>query len=122
MRRHAPAAPSCCCAHHASNTAEAANSKIGKSPRISVIAVSLAALGTGGQGRGMDDLFSPRGRSGRRLACSNLASLAGGAPQVVTNCDLEGADLSGLELTGWRFQRCNLRKADCSRTKLGGLV
>ena len=31
-------------------------------------------------------------------------------------------DLSGLDLTGWRFERCNLRKADCSGTKLEGSV
>ena len=60
----------------------------------------------------MDDLFSPRGLSGRMLARSDLASLAGGAPQVVVDCDLEEADVAGLDLTGWRFERCNLRKAD----------
>ena len=53
----------------------------------------------------MDDLFSPRGLCGRTLARSDLASLAGGAPQVVTDCDLEEADLSGLDLSGWRFER-----------------
>ena len=70
----------------------------------------------------MDDLFSPRGLSGRTLARSDLASLAGGASQVVTDCDLQEADLSGLDLTGWRFERCNLRKADCGGTKLEGSV
>ena len=70
----------------------------------------------------MDDLFTPRGFSGRTLVRSDLAPLAGGAPQVLVDCDLEDADLSGLDLTGWRFERCNLRKADCSGTKLEGSV
>jgi fluoroquinolone resistance protein len=70
----------------------------------------------------MDDLFSPLGLSGRTLTRSDLAPLTGGAPQVVTDCDLEEADLSGLDLTGWRFERCNLRKTDCSDTKLEGSV
>ena len=65
----------------------------------------------------MDDLFTPRGFSGRTLVRSDLAPLAGGAPQVLVDCDLEDVDLSGLDLTGWRFERCNLRKADCSGTK-----
>ena len=70
----------------------------------------------------MDDLFSPRGLSGRPLTRSDLAPLAGAAPQVLVDCDLEEADLSGLDLTGWRFERCNLRKADCSAAKLEGSV
>jgi fluoroquinolone resistance protein len=69
-----------------------------------------------------DDLFSPRGLSGRTLTRTDLAPLAGGTPQTVTDCDLEEADLSALDLTGWRFERCNLRKADCSGTKLESSV
>lgn len=70
----------------------------------------------------MDDLFSPRGLTGRTLTRSDLIPLAGGPPQVVTDCDCEEVDLSGLDLTGWRFERCNLRKADCSAAKLEGSV
>jgi len=70
----------------------------------------------------MDDLFSPRGLSGRSLTRSDLVPLAGGSPQSVVDCDLEEANLSGLDLTGWRFERCNLRKADCSGTKLEGSI
>ncbi len=70
----------------------------------------------------MDDLFSPRGLTGRTLTRSDLIPLAGGPPQVLVDCDLEEADLSGLDLTGWRFERCNLRKADCSAAKLEGSV
>lgn len=69
-----------------------------------------------------DDLFSPRGLTGRSLARADIAPLAGGAPQVVTDCDLEEADLSGLDLTGWRFERCNLRKAAFNGTKVEGSV
>jgi fluoroquinolone resistance protein len=36
----------------------------------------------------MDDLFSPRGLSGRTLTRTDLAPLAGGTPQTVTDCDL----------------------------------
>jgi hypothetical protein len=43
----------------------------------------------------LEYLFSPCGLSGRTLARSDLASLASGASQVVTDCDLEEADLSG---------------------------
>ena len=43
----------------------------------------------------MDDLFSPRGLTGRTLTRSDLIPLAGGPPQVVTDCDCEEVDLSG---------------------------
>ena len=53
----------------------------------------------------MGDLFSPRSLSGRTLTRSDVAPLAGGTPQIVTDCDLEEADLSGLDFTGWQSCR-----------------
>jgi len=39
-------------------------------------------------------------------------------PRHLIDCDLEDANLSGLELTGWRFERCSLRRTDFSRARL----
>lgn len=55
---------------------------------------------------------------GRTLMRSHLAPLAGGSPQVLLDFAREEVDLSGLDLTGRRFERCNRRKAGCSETKL----
>lgn len=66
----------------------------------------------------MEDLFSPRGLSGRTLTRSDLAPLAGGPPQDVVDCDLEDVDLSGLDLTGWRFEGSDLRGADLGGRRL----
>ncbi|MEJ5978744.1 pentapeptide repeat-containing protein [Novosphingobium sp. PS1R-30] len=65
----------------------------------------------------MDDLFADRAVRDRTLARADIERLTGRA-QCLVDCDLEEVDLSGLDLTGWRFERCNVRKADISRAKL----
>ena len=41
--------------------------------------------------------------------------MAAKGPQVAVDCDLAGVDLSRIDLSGWAFERCDLRK-----TKLAG--
>lgn len=54
--------------------------------------------------------------TGRTLARSNMESaIAAATKQVrVIDCDLEGVDLSRLDVTGFLFERCNLIEADLS--------
>ncbi|MCW1430547.1 pentapeptide repeat-containing protein [Novosphingobium sp. JCM 18896] len=65
----------------------------------------------------MDDLFADRAVRNQTLARADIERLAG-RPQILIDCDLEEADLSGLDLAGWRFERCNVRRADLSRARL----
>jgi fluoroquinolone resistance protein len=61
----------------------------------------------------MDDLFSDRTVHDKCLARADLERIVG-FPQMLV--DLEQADLSGLDFSHWRFERCNLRRADrCAR-------
>ena len=53
---------------------------------------------------------------------ADLESLARGAPQLLTDCDLEDADLSGLNLARWRFERCNLRRSNLAGARLENTV
>ena len=69
-----------------------------------------------------DDLFSPRSLVGRTLGRADIESLARGAPQLLTDCDLEEADLSGLNLAQWRFERCNLRRSNLAGARLENTV
>jgi fluoroquinolone resistance protein len=48
----------------------------------------------------------------RTLARGDLASLSGGDPVTLINCNLDDARLRDLDLTGWRFDRCSLAKVD----------
>jgi len=73
-------------------------------------------------GRVMDDLFASQPIAGATLARSDIESLIGSAPRTLVDCDLEEADLSGLDLTRWRFERCNLRRSDLTGAKLEGTV
>lgn len=50
--------------------------------------------------------------SDRTLSRADLAPLAGGEAVTVANCNLDGADLRDLDLTGWRFERCSLALTD----------
>lgn len=54
--------------------------------------------------------------TGRTLTRANIASaIAAATKQVrVIECELEGVDLSRLDLTGFVFDRCNLIEADLS--------
>lgn len=57
----------------------------------------------------MEDLFADRTIRDSRLRRPELAAL--GAPHRLIGCDLEEADLSGLDLSGWVFEQCDLRRA-----------
>lgn len=50
------------------------------------------------------------------------ALLAGALPLHLIDCDLEGADLSGLALPGWTFETCQLRRVDWTGARLEGTV
>lgn len=45
---------------------------------------------------------------------------AEGQPVTLVICDLEALDLSDLDLTGWCFDRCNLKRASFNRAVLEG--
>ena len=51
----------------------------------------------------------------------DLAALAGRVVHLV-DCDLNGADLSGLDMAGWWFQRCQMREARAIRAVLEGAL
>lgn len=40
----------------------------------------------------------------------------------MADCDLEEADLSGLDLSRWRFECCNFRRSNLSGSRLDGTV
>ena len=55
----------------------------------------------------------------RSLARADVEALCSrGSPACVVGCDLDGVDLSGLAMTGWRFERCGVRKAIFKNAKL----
>ena len=70
----------------------------------------------------MDDLFASQPIAGATLARSDIERLIGKVPRTLIDCDLEEADLSGLDLTRWRFERCNLRRSDLAGAMLEGTV
>ena len=50
---------------------------------------------------------------------ADIAALSGqGAPASLVACDLEEADLSGLDLSGWVFERCSLRRTHLTGSSL----
>eukprot|EP01037_Dinobryon_pediforme_P017544 gene17544-17747_t len=54
------------------------------------------------------------GANGSRIAaCGEHAG-----PWLLRDCDLAEADVSGLDLTGWRFERCDMRRIDLSGARL----
>ena len=67
----------------------------------------------------MDDLFSGNTAQDRALDRAAVQAL-GQAPRALIDCDLEEADLSRLDLSGWTFERCNLRRTDVSHAVLRG--
>jgi uncharacterized protein YjbI with pentapeptide repeats len=73
-------------------------------------------------GPAMDDLFTSLPISGTTLSRSDVERLIGSAPRTLVDCDLEEANLSGLDLTRWRFERCNLRRSDFAGSRLEGTV
>jgi fluoroquinolone resistance protein len=57
---------------------------------------------------------------GATLARADIEALSGAGGRAVhlVDCDLDEAELAGLDLAGWRFERCSLRRADMSKTRL----
>lgn len=47
-----------------------------------------------------------------------MALIARNAPQHLIDCDLEDADLSALNLSGWTFERCVMRRTNFGGAKL----
>ncbi len=68
----------------------------------------------------MDDLFADRSITEQTLSRRDIAALAGGLPHHLIDCDLDEADLSGLDLSRWIFERCQLRRTDVTGAKLDG--
>lgn len=59
---------------------------------------------------------------GRTLGREDIARLAASdAPGHLIDCDLDEADLGGLDLSGWIFERCSVRRADFARSRLEGV-
>lgn len=55
------------------------------------------------------------------LSRAEVAAMAAtGQPHALIDCDLEEADLSKLDLCGWVFERCNLRRTNLSEARLEG--
>ena len=63
------------------------------------------------------------GRDFRRMdgGRPDLAALAGGVVHLA-DCDLSEADLSGLHMGGWWFQRCQFRAAKVMQAVLDGAI
>jgi fluoroquinolone resistance protein len=60
--------------------------------------------------------------TGRTLARSNMESAIAAATKQVRliDCELEGVDLSRLDVSGFVFERCNLIEADLSHVAAAG--
>jgi uncharacterized protein YjbI with pentapeptide repeats len=66
-----------------------------------------------------DDLFAAPVIDGKSLTRADIEPLvARRLPVHLIDCDLEQADLSKLDLTGWTFERCTIRRTDFSRSTL----
>lgn len=68
----------------------------------------------------MDDLFADRSLSEQTLGRADIAPLAKGLPAHLIDCDLDEADLSGLDMSRWIFERCQIRRTDFTGAKLDG--
>lgn len=55
---------------------------------------------------------------GQTLARTEILDLIGDQPIRLVDCDLEGAVLNKLDLTGWVFERCRVGGADFAGTTL----
>src|SRR3546814_16568883 len=70
----------------------------------------------------MDYLSSEHGLRGLSLSRDDIPHLGPSTRRHLLDCDLEEVDLSRLDLSGWRFERCNLRHADLSGAVLEGVA
>ncbi|WP_029624700.1 pentapeptide repeat-containing protein [Sphingomonas sp. KC8] len=69
----------------------------------------------------MEDLFADRAIRAKTLSRSDVEILSiAGSPSEIVDCDLEEADLSDLNLTGWTFERCNMRRTKFTGARLEG--
>jgi len=60
---------------------------------------------------------------GRTLARADLAALTKGqTPSRLIECEFGEEDLSDLDLTGWSFERCDLRHAKLAGARLEGSI
>lgn len=56
---------------------------------------------------------------GVTLARADVVALMPGAGAIhLVDCDLDAADLTDLDLAGWRFERCSLRRSDMAKANL----
>lgn len=62
------------------------------------------------------DLFPEREIRNQALTRADLESLTGAF--ILVDCDLEEADLSGLAMMDWRFERCQIRRTRFSSAQL----
>lgn len=60
--------------------------------------------------------------TGQTLGRADIAKLCGETPAHLVECELEEANLSGLDLSGWTFERCALRRADLTGATLVGTI
>jgi uncharacterized protein YjbI with pentapeptide repeats len=59
--------------------------------------------------------------SGHTLSAVQIAGLAAvNGPVHLVDCHFEDTAITRLDLTGWRFERCNLRRARLDDTRLEG--
>lgn len=58
--------------------------------------------------------------TGQTLSHADIATLCSAQPSHLIDCDMEEANLSGLDLSGWTFERCALRHADLTGATLVG--
>ncbi|MEP2493570.1 MAG: pentapeptide repeat-containing protein, partial [Parasphingorhabdus sp.] len=67
----------------------------------------------------MTDLFSDDRIREQVLSRDDILRLASKSqPACLVDCDLEDADLADVDLIGWEFERCNLRRVDFSGATL----
>lgn len=59
----------------------------------------------------MDDLYAQPLLKQLTLSRSAVEALTG-KPHTAVECELVGIDLSGLDLSQWSFEKCDLRKTD----------
>lgn len=71
---------------------------------------------------GMMDHLSPnRTIHEQTLSRADVEALAAsGQPHTLIDCDLEEADLSALDLSGWVFERCTVRRTNFTEARLDG--
>ncbi|HEX7871324.1 MAG TPA: pentapeptide repeat-containing protein [Sphingobium sp.] len=71
----------------------------------------------------MNPLSEDRTLLGQSLSRAEVARLAEpGRPLHLVDCTLEGVDLSSLDLSGWIWERCDVRRVDFTGARLGETI